>query len=256
MDLIATGAQVIVAGGLAGARPALTLFILQLFAALFAVEAIPQELSWIISVYAITAVGIAALIEHFARTDPDLDEVLAVPNKIIGTITAILISVLLIALRSGEAPPEEEHAKASLLVAAGLAALNRDIVLLVLAAVLAALSSLVVSWARGRVLAALDIMAVPGRFVRWLETGTVAGALALVLLLPVLSIVLAALLLVVSTAAGFLVRALERRRDELAREGCECGYAVRVEALVCPSCGKERTPSKVLSPSPASRRRG
>ena len=47
---------------------------------------------------------------------------------------------------------------------------------------------------RGAVLGALDVAAVPSRAVRWVETGTVTGALGLVLLLPAIAAVLAALL--------------------------------------------------------------
>jgi hypothetical protein len=122
--------------------------------------------------------------------------------------------------------------------------------LLVVGAVLASLASVGVAFVRRKILAALDLVAVPNRLVRWVETGTVAGALGLALLLPALAVVLAVLLVVAAVAGAFMVRAVERRRDELGRRRCECGHQVRKEALVCPECGRELEPEVRLGDQP------
>jgi hypothetical protein len=247
MGEASTIAQIIVAGGMAGARPALTLFALQLFVALFAAEAVPVDYAWLVSVYAITAVGIAALVEHFARTDPELDELLALPNAAIGAAAATLISGILVLLGTEAESALGASSAALHLALAGFGAEALDgLPLIVVGAVLSVVMSLLVGWTRRQLLAALDVMAVPGRLVRWLETGSVIGALALVLLVPVLAVALAVLLVVASSAVALVVRGVERRRDRVARRPCGCGYMVRNEASVCPSCGEEREPTIVL----------
>ena len=249
MSPVVVVAQVIVAGGLAGARPALTLCLLQVYVAVLAAESLPPDLLWTVNGWAIAAVGLAALVEHFARTDPDLDELLELPNKAIGALSGVVVAALLVALRTGaglDPGADEPGAEPGLLHAGLVADLRGSTGLLVLSAVCAVATGFVVGWARRRILSALDLMAVPSRAVRWVETGTVAGALALVLLLPILAVALAAVVVVGSTTAGLIVRGVERRRDELSRVACVCGREVRVEALLCPTCGRELEPRRRL----------
>lgn len=246
MDPMTTIARVIVAGGLTGARPALTLCLLQLWVALFADEALPPELAWMVHAYAIAAVAVAVVVEHYARSDPDLDEVMNVPNMVIGGVAGALTSVLLLGMAGVEAGGGERAALEAIPFARAGFLDGGGWTMAIVGALAASAASVGVAWVRRRLLAALDLLAVPARAVRWTETGTVAGALGLVLLVPVTAVLLAGVLVVGSVVVGVVVRAVDRRREELGRVECACGRRVRAEALVCPACGRSLEPAKKL----------
>jgi hypothetical protein len=244
--------RALVVGGLAGARPALTLCCLQLSVALLTDgSSVPEGFRWLVHHYAIVAVGLLAVLEHFARTDPDLDEVLEIPSLVVGVVTAALLPVLLPALDGGvsagpaaPAAPTAPDAGPSV-VRAGL---PEDLLGLQGGAILAAvMSSLALLWTRRRVMRAIGSLSLSQRWYRWLETGGVVGAMAVLALLPAVAAALALVVVLGSAAAGAAIWAAGATRDDLARRPCPgCGHKVRVEAVACPKCGVELTPPRPL----------
>jgi len=242
MSALTMISQAVAAGGLTGARPALTLCLLQLHARLFATTSLPHELEWMVSWYAIGVVAALALAESFARSDPQFDELLHVPNLIIGVVAAVATAVIIVGL-AGE--PLSAAGESSTPVA--LAGILSGLVSAAGAALVAApVASLGVGWTRRRLLKAVDVVPVRKRVWRWLETGTVASGLAAVMLLPALAVALATLLVLGAAAIGLGVLGAERALDRRARTVCACGHAVRREALCCPRCGAALEPTKKL----------
>lgn len=241
--------RALVAGGLAGARPALTLLCLQLAIVLLTDgSGLPEGFGWLLHYAAIAAVAAMALLEHFARTDPDLDEALEIPNAIVGVVIAAMLPVLLPALDSAEAGGAEPAptAEASPLVArAGIIDSLRGSQGAAIIASIAA--SLLLLWVRRRVLTALGTLSLSQRYYRWTETGVIVGSMAVLALLPALAVALAVVVVVGSITVGGVLWLMGRQRDELYRHPCPgCGRKVRKEATVCPECQADLDPPRKL----------
>lgn len=255
MEPLTVLSRAVVAGGLSGARPALTLLLLQGFARFFAGASFPPETLWIIHEYTIVIVAAVALVEHYTRSDPDLEELMEVPNKVIGVGVSIMLSSIILQL-GGEISPPEEAAPSNGEVAAvqvvmagfpeGLLGLRGLTILLAVAA------SLGMSWVRKRVMLVMADASISERWWRWLETGAVIGAVAAISLVPLLAVVLAAALVVVGAAVGGAIWSVQKARDERARTDCSCGKRVRKEAVYCPSCHAEITPEVRLGQATSS----
>lgn len=253
MSPLAIISRAIIAGGLAGARPALTLLLIQIGVAAFTDgSAVPDGLEWLVHVYAIAVVAVLAVVEHFARTDPDLDELLQVPNLIVGVLVAATIPLLLPALDAeptlpgAEEQPTEEATSTGLVTAnAGLpdGLFGMDGLMMLVAIIM----SLALFWIRRQVLKAFGSLSLSQRYYRWAESGVIVGAVAVLVLLPVLTIALAAVVLLGSAAVGVSVWVFQKHRDDEARRECpHCKVRIRKEALLCPECGAEVTPERRL----------
>lgn len=251
MDPLTIISRGIVAGGLTGARPALTLFLLQLYARFFFEPSFPDGFGWIIHEYAIIAIGVASLVEHFVRTDPDFEEMAEIPNQIAGVLVSIMLSVLIIAVggQESDVPTSTESANALLPVTLNAGLPDGIFGLQGLTLLLSVGASLGLGWVRRRVISTLADVTIAERWWRWLETGGVIGAVTAIALVPVLAIVLAALIVLAGGGVGLSIWLVQKRRDASARVACACGYMVRKEALLCPECGAELEPASKLGQS-------
>ncbi len=241
--------RAIVAGGLTGARPALTLALLQIYARWFHEPDLPEGFEWIIHEYAIIAVAAAAVVEHFVRTDPDFEEMMEYPNMAIGLLVSIMLSVLVLSI--GGEMSQVEAVTASGASGQGLEVLRAGWPegvlglqgLTVLASVLASLG---LGWVRRKAMTTLAGVSISERWGRWIETGTVIGAVTTIALVPVLAVALAVVLVVAGVVVGATIWVVGNRVDARARTACACGHRVRKEASVCPKCGAELEPETKL----------
>lgn len=245
MDPVALIARIVVAGGFAGARPLLTLFVLQLYVALFETPDLPAGFDWLIHEYAIGAMGVLAIVEHFVRTDPDIDELLQWPSAAVGA-GAAMVSAVLLASISGEVMPATEPTLAALPSLGVIAVSEMSLGMSVLGAALGVVVSLGALWVRRQIMDALNATSFSSRFTRWGETGVVIGAVVGILALPGAAVVLAILMVVGMAVAAFVVRAFEKAADEQSRRQCECGYLARNEATICPECKTSLEPATKL----------
>ncbi len=246
MDPISIISQSVTAGGLTGARPALTLFLLQLYGMFMAKPVMPEGTAWILNEYVIGVVGALVVVEHFVRAEPDFEAMMKIPNQIIGVAVAVAGALLLVGM--GEDP---ERLKGLAEVAgpvfwsAGAGASEGAAGTTTTSLVLAAASSLGVNWLRGYIMEGLDALAVPSRWWRWIETGGVTGVVAMIVLLPLLALVLAVGLFVVTGMIAGGVWYAQRQMDQRKRRACvntSCDFRPRQEASVCPSCKTALSP--------------
>lgn len=238
----------LVVGGLAGARPILTLFLLQLYFVFLADgSTIPESYQWILHEYSIIIAAALAVVEHFIRTDPDFEELLALPNGIMGVAVASLLAVLMTAFNNAP-PPElfdQETQNAGIFdVFWGPEGLS------LLFSIVAAVILLLI---RRHIIRTLGSLSVSQRYFRWLETGVIVGSVTVLVLLPFLTVVLAIVILVGSSIIGATLWFVQKQTDGAFRTDCpKCKHGVRKEALLCPKCGEDLEPSiklGQLSPS-------
>lgn len=238
MDPVILIGQAMAAGGLTGARPALTLFVLQLYAAFIAQPVLPDAMGWVVHTYALIVVGALAVGEHFALTDPEFDELVEIPKAIVSVTAASLTAALVVSL--GGDPqiwdlPADAAPTVTAMHSAGPTAALLGIPGVAIGAAVASCLSL--GWFRRQVMRAFEAMALPNAWWRWLETGTVAGGAAVVAFFPLIAVGLAVLILLVSLGGGGMIWAWSKRQDTKARRPCpSCSKAIRKEALICPAC--------------------
>ena len=244
MEPITIVSRGIVAGGFTGARPALTLLLLQLYARFFHQTEFPEGFGWIVHEYALVAVAAVAIAEHFVRTDPDFEEMMEIPNMIVGMMVSILLSIMVVAM-GGELDQVQEitaQLRESSWVVAHAGLPDGLLGLKGLTILSSVLASMGLGWVRRRIMASLASVSLSERWYRWIETGTVIGAITAIALVPILAVALAGLVVVGGVVAGASIWLVQSRLDARARVACECGHMVRREAQICPKCGAEIEP--------------
>jgi hypothetical protein len=240
MDPLTIVSQSIAAGGLTGARPALTLFLLQAYGLFLARPNLPDNLSWLLNEYLVGVCGALAIAEHFVRTEPDFEEIMRYPNAVIGVGVAVMGALLITTM--GYTPEQwQDVSKAASLGwgAYHTAGASDAGGTMTLSMVAASFASLGLGWARHRILDALGALAVPGRWWRWIETGGVTGLTAMVVLLPFLALGLVILIGVIAGLAAGGIWGVQTANDRRKRVACTnpaCDYKPRQEATVCPKC--------------------
>lgn len=241
--------RALVAGGLAGARPTLMLLIVLVSIVIFSdASALPEDFRWLVHQYALIAIAAFVIVEYFARTDPDMEELLELPNAVISAGVAALLPALLPALDVSvdglEIPgltPDEPGDGSTPTVNASL--FDGQIFKVVIAMA----AALLTFWLKRRVVTALSAASISQRYYRWLETGAIVGAMAALVLVPALTVLLAVVVVASSVALGTTVWFVQRRLDRRARRPCpHCDYGVRREALLCPECRTELEPQQRL----------
>jgi hypothetical protein len=233
MNALTIISQSIAAGGLAGARPVLTLTLLIAWALFVDPAQLPNSMEWLVDEVTLGVGALLSVAEHFLRTDPDFEELMRVPNAVLGVVVALCGAMLLAGM--GESP--ERWQEVAWLYTAGL---GTGVIGTSLG--LSAVTSLALWKLRSWMFEAVADFSFIHRWYGWLETGGVVGLLVLILSLPFLSIVVAGLLIIGSAGSGGLIYLVQKRRDEAARMECPneaCPYRVRKEALICPACGTE-----------------
>jgi hypothetical protein len=217
-------AQALVAGGLSGARPLLSLLVLGLAARFTYEGALTGDVAWIVDTYGLLVLAGLSYLEHEVRDDPDMEELLRWPLGALGTVCGVL-AARLIAATSGESDAIASGAT-SWLAAAG-----------------AAVASIGIQTARRRALEALDDFASLEGWWRRVEAGGVVGTLVLIWALPFLAIGFVVLLTVGAVVIGYVSRRWQQAEDARRRRPCpQCQTAIREEATRCPSCRAEVEP--------------
>lgn len=251
MNPIVIISQAVATGGLSGARPVLTLFLIQLFAVFVDSTKMAEGLEWIINPYVIGTLGALSVVEHFIRTDPDFEQMMKIPNQIINTAVAMMSAFLLVQMGYEEQvtlPDPAGATEASLGAAIFTAGASGG--LTAASVIAAATTSAALTWLRSYLMDALDALAVPSKWWRWIEAGGVVGLVTVVVLLPFAAVALAVLIILASGLAAGSVWAIQRKREQKRRGPCpQCGYDLRHEATLCPECGHERAPDTLLAPA-------
>jgi hypothetical protein len=238
MNALTIISQSIAAGGLAGARPALTLALLLAWSRFVQKATLPEGMDWLHDEIVLGVIATLAVVEHFVRTDPDFEELMRIPNALVGIAVAMLGALLL----GGMGDDPERWKEVAVMHAAG-AGVGVTGSAVLLSAVASGLLWRVRAWMFEVV---ADFGFLHGWW-RWIEAGGVVGLMVLLLSLPVLSIGVAIGLVGGSAAAGAVVLSVQKKRDAAARRDCptpDCQYKVRKEALLCPACHAELTPEK------------
>ena len=243
MSYVSLISQAMVAGGLTGARPFLSLLVLALAVRYIAQATPPDDVAWLLSPYAMLGLGVLSWLEHEARTEPDFEEALRRPLQVLSIVAGVLAGRLLSATQEVSA------------VAGGGAAAGAPGVLTaghsgtaVLLIALAVASSLIVQELRRRALSALEDLLDLQRIWRLLEAGGVAGVIVAIVLLPFIAAVLVVLLTLIGAAVGLAARRWQAAAEARRRYPCpSCNHKVREEALLCPGCREALEPRRWLS---------
>ena len=237
----------------AAARPGLTFAVVQVAIAL-AVRmdwaSLPPSIAWLASLPALLFGALFAALETASRHDEDLAGLLRDLHldSIGGAFGAFTSALLFAALGL----PEDQ---ANGLVPAGqgvFAANATETVQLIdqantptaVAAVGGAVGlNLGLTWARAHVVSFLEDLQL-ARVWAWVESGGVVVVLALLPLVPLLLLAGLVLFSLLFAVLGLRLHLADTAHDRLRRSPCGgCGYALRVEASVCPECRAVRTPA-------------
>jgi hypothetical protein len=221
--------QALLAGGLAGARPFLTLLVLASSVRLYSDASLPVDVSWLLHPVSLAALAVLSYLEHEARTEPDFEETLRRPLQLLSAVAGGLVGRLLSSeqLWSDEAAPIGSS---------------------MLAVAAASAGSLVVQDLRRRLLDAADELLDVGNWWRRLEAGGVVGLLVVIVTFPFLALALVVVFTIVGAAVGLGLRGFRSAREQAARQPCaHCSHAIRKEASRCPNCKTTVSPAVVLS---------
>lgn len=236
MNALTIISQAIAAGGLAGARPALTLGLLLAWSRFVSPATLPSGMDWLLHDITLGVVAVLAVVEHFVRTEPDFEEFMKIPNAISGVVVAMAGALLL----GGMGDDPARWQEVALVAGAGAGVGTMSAAVLLSAATSAALWRL-----RAWAFDAISDLSFLHSWWRWIEAGGIVGLVVLILSLPVLSIGVAVVLVLGSAAVGALIYSVQKKRDQAARRDCAtpgCEYRVRREAVICPSCQAEVAP--------------
>lgn len=239
MNALTIISQSIAAGGLAGARPALTLTMLLAWSRFVQPATLPPGMEWLLHDAVLGIAAVLAIVEHFVRTEPDFEELMHIPNALTGIAVAMAGALLLSGM--GDDPARWQEV-------AWLHAAGAGVGVLTTAVVLSAASSAALWRLRAWMFDAIADLGFLHTWWRWVEAGGIVGLMVLLLSLPILSVGVAVLLVGGSAGLGAIIYSVQKRRDAAARRDCAtpgCTYRVRKEALMCPSCHATRTPDAV-----------
>lgn len=240
MGMVGWISQLLALGGLSGARPFLTLGILAAYARY--TLGVREEL-WLTSDIALGLCLVLSIVEHLVRTDADVEEWLGGPLAILSALSGAMAASVLLAL--GEEPGDWESVYGGSPPDA-LQDLSSVTQMSVMG--LSGASAVGVQWGRRRSLIVMRELAVPSRWIRWIEGGGVAGLLVALLLAPFLALFLLLALTLGAALGAYALRSMLRRLDESQREACtSCGHQLRREALRCPKCGASHRPETLIS---------
>ncbi len=236
MNALTIISQSVAAGGLAGARPALTLALLLAWSRFVQHATLPQGMEWLQHEVVLGIVAVLAVVEHFVRTEPDFEEFMRIPNAVVGVAVAMVGALLLGGM--GDDPSRWQEVALLHTAGAGVGVMST-------AVLMSAVASAALWRLRAWAFEAIADLGFLHTWWRWIEAGGVVGLVVLILSLPVLSIGVAVLLVGGSAGLGALVFSMQKKRDAAARRDCptpDCSYRVRREALLCPSCHASLTP--------------
>jgi hypothetical protein len=244
-------AQTVTTSASAAARPATTLFAIQLgFATAVQVGlvALPALALWAVSLPALALAAVIAFVELIATQQPDLDELLddSWVRWVLGGVTAGAVAALF-AVATSPFEGAVDPASADMAAALDHAAAGGYPVWLQLAVVAVAVGvNLGLGWLRERVKAIVHALGLSW-YVAIVETGGVLGAIALVPLLPPVTFAIVVVLAVASGAVALSARVIGAVADRRARRPCPaCGHRIRLEASRCPACHAEVAPARWL----------
>jgi len=250
----------------AAARPGATFAVVQGISALLVWNGeatIPGAMAWLVSPAAVLFGFVCAGLETLARHDPDIEALLVELHldKATGAFGALAAPLLFASLGLPETDAMALGAKTATVtadpVSATLAtAVVADQPTVVTAAAVGGAVGInaALTWARGEVLTFLHTFELSKLWLR-LETGGVVVVLALMPLMPVVMVVLVGLFSVCFAGVAWTVRGTLAALDRRSRVPCtHCHHAIRPEASVCPECGGEVTPTRLLDqPGPMTR---
>jgi Domain of unknown function (DUF4126) len=221
-------AQALVAGGLSGARPLLSLLVLGLITRFSTELMLPSDIAWLVHPYALVALAALSYVEHEVRDDPEMEELLRWPLGVIGAAAAVMASRLLAASAGTDG---DTAAPVGVMSAVGATA-----------------ASVGVQTARRHALETLDDVASVDGWFRRVEAGGVVGVLLLIWAAPIIAIGLVVVLTVGAFVTSWALRRWRTAQDARRRKPCpSCQHGIRVEASSCPNCAHGLTPSEWLT---------
>jgi len=247
-------AQTFGASFTSAARPGLTFFAVQCFAAVMVrmdMAVLPEALSWLVSFPAIGVAATMAVLELIAQHEEEVSEVLRELkiDHLLGAFGAFSATLMFAALGL---PEEEAQALMGVSSAAGTDLVNaveqtaqtEQSTQMQMGALGAAVSiNLALTWVRGRIHEVLDEFDLKGIWQK-IETGSVGGLLVVLIFLPLVALFMVAFLTVVLFVMGLLISRMQKWRDQNSRIACvHCQHMVRIEAHRCLACKGELIPS-------------
>ena len=285
LTLVRFLAQTFSAAIVSSARPGLTFATLQWTVALLVRTdhlTVAPSFAWLLSIPALLVALVLALLETWARHDPDAAQLLRdlKIDHLLGSFGVFSSALLFVSLGlpEGEAAvlaagdggtsglplpqaepvgltapvPSSEGSDLALAVALAAGADQPNAVKV--GAVTGALGlHTALAWSRSQLLSFLAEFDLE-RVVARLETGGAVALLLGMLLAPYIATAFLVLASMALLATAVSVRAVQRAADRACRVPCAaCDHAVRPEARRCPSCGADCTPQTVLAGSLAER---
>ncbi len=236
----------------AAARPVTTFFAMQITVFVLVqreVASLPAVFELVISIPAIFIVAVLTVLETVARHDPDIAAILRETHidEIAGACGALGAALLFTALGMPDseiATLIEEGAAGDVLgTTAETAATEHGTIVQVGVLIVALGVNLALTRLRRHFLNYLYEVKLD-KFWAFLESG---GIIAVLILLPFLPLLVFGFLVVFSIGLAALTmafRGAEHVMDQRRREECsQCGYALRMEASLCPQCKAEREPT-------------
>jgi len=224
-EVVQLVAQGLIAGGLTGARPMLTLFVLGSATWLTHDASLPKDVAFLVHPYGLVTMGALSFVEHELRDDPDIEEFFRWVLAALGGVAAAFSARLMAAVSGGGS------GEASWAAVAG-----------------ATMASVAVQRARQRALSTLDELVSVGGWWRRVEAGGVIGLLLLLWALPFLAVALAVSLTMLAAAAGWGLRRWREMADARRRQPCpHCAEPIRLEASLCPRCRSALEPRAWLA---------
>jgi len=268
INLLRFLAQTFSASFTSAARPGLTFFAVQCFAAVMVrldMAVLPGALSWLVSFPAIGIAATLAVLELIAQHEEEVSEVLRELkiDHLLGAFGAFSATLMFSTLGLPEVEAQELMGVSS---AAGTDLANavqqttqtEHPTEVQVAAIGSAVSiNLALTWVRGKIHEVLDEFDLKGIWQK-IETGSVGGLLIVVIFLPVVALVVVAFLSIALFVMGLLISRVQQWHDQNSRVDCvHCEHQVRVEAHRCPACKGALVPNSNLGlPSSTSVRIG
>ena len=247
LSLLRFLAQTFSASFTSAARPGLTFFAVQCFAAVLVRldrAVLPETLSWLVSFPAIGIAATLAVLELIAQHEEEVSEVLRELkiDHLLGSFGAFSATLMFASLGLPETEAQElmtasSAAGTDLATAVQHATQTEHANEVQMAAIGAAVTiNLSLTWVRGKIHEVLDAFDLKGIWQK-IETGTVGGLLIVVIFMPVVALFVVGLLSIVLLGIGLLISRAQRWHDQNSRVTCShCEHNVRIEAHRCPAC--------------------
>lgn len=226
------------------ARPALTFFLAQVFAAILirmGHASLPPGMLWLVGIPALALGALLTGLEILVHHD-ELGETLRSMHiePLLGAFGSFTVSLLLTTLGAPVDPVASttELATTTQLVAGSAIGAGQQVAVIGAAVGL----NLGLAWIRSEVLELVSTANLDGIWAR-LESGGVLVALLALALFPLLALVGLVLLSLLLTALGLALRVGRKALDRRERVPCgACQHPIRPEASLCPQCKSPCTP--------------